>query len=460
MSIRAINQFGSSPVNDAVNPATMPYASVIEGVSGPVTRSRKTSFAKPSTARSGNSSKNSTAKISETSDAPTSVTTPTFKRCTLCRVPHNSSTAHERRLGLLRKSGSPSLFHRLAPELRAILYRHIAAIDVLRLRLTCRSLFKLVEMDIAEIIRCLVLEDSILRLAHFLTKDGINTSTPTVGYLVALSHRCHTAEGLARFLATFHLQEIYACKSSAALARSPHAHKVRFMVDNLKPYLIILSHMLEVYRSSVTTIVQEKSALEEMRLQACRSECEIMRQYSSGDRLSLVFEMVKKTLFRQLRPASYATFREMRIRGRIESSANDDKVMSLIVIGGVEGIYHVVSKPTYDLRIQALEDMLSKAGGSELPRAKPDTLPRGSTTHDPGPATVQRIKAILPDRSHFFNQWARIDSRGPRDFTLEMRPLAFPKPDMGEFQLWLRTKQMKSDFELRRSKAGSDMRAG
>ncbi|KAI4280697.1 MAG: hypothetical protein L6R38_004244 [Xanthoria sp. 2 TBL-2021] len=439
----------------------MPYASVIEGVSGLVTRSRKSSTANPSTARSGNSSKKPTANTSKTSAAPTSVTQSTVKRCTICPVPHNSSTAHERRLGLIRKPGSPSLFNRLAPELRALLYRHIAATDVLRLRLTCRSLLNLVEMDIGEIIRCLVMEDSMLRTAHSLAKDGINTPTPTVGYLVALSHRCHVAEALGRFLAKFHLQEIYACKSSAALARSPHAHKVRFMVDNLKPYLIIVSHMLEVYRSSVARIVQGKSAVEEMRLQACRSECEIMRQYTSNDRLSLVFEIVKKTLFRQLRPASYATFLERRIRGWTEPSANDDKVMSLIVFGGIDAIYQVIAKPTYNLRIRALEDWLFKTGGSELPRAKPDTLTHRSINHGLGPATIQRMKAILPDRSHFFNKWARIDSRGQRDPTLEIRPLAFPKPDTGEFQLWLRTDHVESDFELWRSKAGINLlRAG
>ncbi len=415
----------------------MPYSSVIEGVSGYVTRGRKSTAATTSMASSSTLSKRDNTSTFKVSMGLTSVPQSTPKRCTLCPVAHNSSTAHEKRLGLYRMPGSPSLFNRLAPELRVLVYRHLVIGDVLRLRWTCRSLLNLIELDMGEIVRCLVMDDGIIRLAHSLAKD-IETSIPTVGYLVALSHRCHVAEALGRSLATFHLQEIYSCSSSTALARSPHAHKVAIVNDNLRPYLVIISHMLEVYRSSMAKIVQDKRSVEETRLQACRSERAIMKQYASAERTPLVFEFLKKTLFRQLRPASYATFLERRIRGWTEPSANDDKVMSLMVFGGVDAIRRVLGVQTYNMRIRALEDWLSDAGVTERPRSKTDeAIKHRSTNHGLGPATIQRIKAILPDRSQLFDTWA------PGE------PITIPKPDSGEFLLWLRTDHVRSDSRLR-----------
>ena len=371
----------------------------------------------------GKPSKKSTANRSKTSAASTPVARSTVKRCTMCPVPHNSSTAHERRLGLIRRPGTPSVFHRLAPELRALIYCHLTAADVLRLRFTCRSLLGLIELDIGEIIRSLAMNDQIIRLAHTLAKSAIDTSTPRVGYLIALIRQCHVAEALGRSLAEFHLKDIYGCNSLAKLACSPHAHKVNFMAENLKPYLIIISHMIDAYRSSVIKIVQEEQSVGEMRLQACRSEREIMRKHASNDRVSLVFEFLRTILSRQLRPASYATFLERRIRGWTKPSASDDQFISLIVFGGLSAINHVLNNPTYNKRILACEDWQSQVRSSELPRH----------------ATIQRIRAVLPNRAHFFNPWARAESKGE----------LWLKPDTREFQLWLRTNHEGTDFGLR-----------
>ncbi|KAL8766684.1 MAG: hypothetical protein Q9209_006614 [Squamulea sp. 1 TL-2023] len=302
-----------------------------------------------------------------------------------------------------------------------------------------------------EIIRCLVNEDRSISMAHSLTRGVTDTSVPTAGYLIALSHRCHVAEALGRFLATFHLKDIYFCKTAAALARSPHAHKVEIMVDNMRPYLMIISHMLEVYRSSVAKIVQGTRSLKEMKSQAYHAEREIMKQYASTDRTSLVFEIVKKTLFRQLRPASYASAVERMIRGWTEPSANDDKVMSLIVFGGVDAINRVIGMPTYNTRIRALEDWLYRAGASELPRPRTEeTIRNRSLKHGLGPATIQRIKTILPNRSHFFDKWALADCLSPANSTGEPRSvIVIPKPDPVTFQLWLRSEKVRSDFDLR-----------
>ncbi|KAI4270081.1 MAG: hypothetical protein LQ337_006908 [Flavoplaca oasis] len=369
------------------------------------------------------SSKQSTANRSKTSAASSPVAPSTVKRCTICPVPHNSSTAHERRLGLIRRPGTPSVFHRLAPELRALIYCHLTAADVLRLRFTCRSLLNLIQLDIGEIIHSLATNDQIIRLAHSLAKSAIDTSTPNVGYLAGLIRQCHVAEALGRFLAEVHVKEIYAYNSLAQLARSPYAHKVNFVAENLKPYLMIISHMVGAYRSSVTKIVQEERSVGEMRLQACRSEREIMRKHASNDRVSLVFEFLRKILSQQLRPASYATFLERRISGWTKPSASDDKFMSLIVFGGLSAINHILNNPTYNKGIQACEDWQTQAGNSKLTR----------------PATIQRIRAILPNGSHFFNPWAKAESRG--EFCL--------KPDTREFQLWLRTNHEGTDLGLR-----------
>ncbi|KAL8789089.1 MAG: hypothetical protein Q9213_001352 [Squamulea squamosa] len=426
----------------------MPYSDVIGGVSGLITRNRKTTTGPASRA---NPSKSSLATTLKTSTAANTTYQTTFKRCTVCPIPHNSSIAHEKRLGLRREPGRPSLFDRLVPELRTLVYRHLAVSDVLRLRLTCRSLLNLLGMDMGEIIRCLVKKDTSISMAHSLTRGVIDTSMPTAGHLIALSHRCHVAEALGRFLATFHLKEVYSCKSAAALARSPHAHKVDIMIDNMRPYLILISHMLEVYRTSVAKIVQGTRSTKEMKSLACRAEREITKQYALADVTSLVFEMLKKTLFRQLRPASYATALERMIRGWTEPSANDDKAMSLIVFGGVDAINQVINKSTYNTRIRALEDWLYRAGVSELPRPRTEeTIQHQSLKHGLGPATIQRMKTILPDRSYFFDKWALTNSISPANSTGEPRSMiVIPKPDPVTFQLWLRSEKVRSDFDLR-----------
>ncbi|KAL8724029.1 MAG: hypothetical protein Q9166_008173 [cf. Caloplaca sp. 2 TL-2023] len=199
--------------------------------------------------------------------------------------------------------------------------------------------------------------------------------------------------------------ETYSCKSPAALARSQHAHKVDIMVDNLKPHLTIISHMLELYRQYMAKLVQrDHSPVDKLRNKVCHIELDLMRQYNSMliDRTSMVFDMLKKTLFRQLRPVSYAPFHERRFRGWTKPPANDEQVMALMVFGGLDTIKQVISIPTYNMRIQALDDWLSMAG----------TIKDRSMNHGLSLGTIKRIKAILPDASRFFNIWKLAEAAG------------------------------------------------
>ncbi|KAL8803118.1 MAG: hypothetical protein Q9182_003368 [Xanthomendoza sp. 2 TL-2023] len=307
------------------------------------------------------------------------------------------------------------------------------------------------EVDVGEVIRVLDEQREVIRLAHSLIKDVSGSSVPTTDYLLALSRQYHIAEGLGRFLATFHLMEIYFCKSPAVLAQSQHAPKVEIMTDNLVPHLLIISHMLGKYRNTMATIVQhadhDHPNVEKLKSQSRHAEHDILKEYSLRliEKTLMVFEMLKKTLFRQLRPASYATLLERRIRGWTEPSAQDDQVMSLIVFGGLDAIKEIISISSYNMRIRALENWLATAGIPQMSQPKKNrAMPKDRSMDNAlSLATIKRIQTILPDRSEFFNVLA-IAAPGNSEF----HPSHTAGLDPQTFMLWLRSEQPKQAFKL------------
>lgn len=327
------------------------------------------------------------------------------------------------------------------------MYGHLGLPDFLRLRRTCKSLYSLVcEVDIAEVMRTLVREYGAAGITPSLTEGQADSSFATVDQLLALSHLVSVARAIGRFLATFHLMETYSYSSAAELARSQHAPNVEILTENLMPYLMIISNMLTVYRASVAKIVQtadrEPRSVEKLRMQGHRAEHDIMKQYDSGliAIVSIVFDLLKKTLFRQLRPASYASFLERQIRGWTKPSAKDDEVMSLIVFGGLGAIEQIISVPTYNLRIQTLESWLSTLGISQPPQAKKNQAARQpSMDHGLGLATIKRIQTMLPNRSDFLNVVALAEFISPQEWQLRRR--SAPRPDPTVVMMCMRSER-------------------
>ncbi|KAL8894570.1 MAG: hypothetical protein Q9207_008474 [Kuettlingeria erythrocarpa] len=209
--------------------------------------------------------------------------------------------------------------------------------------------------------------------------------------------------------------DMYLRISSAHLWQSAYAPMVRRMITNLKPHLMVILQMLETYRSSVADIVQDHDASthedhtnSNRRAQSCFKELEILRGYNELDVFTTekVFELLKTTVCRQLRPVSYAGSLERRVRGWNKPPASQGQVMSLMVFGGLNAITKIIAHQSYNMRIGALEqwmrDVLSPTAqpeGEELGNLSTSLClfpPLDVTTKD-------RMRAILPDLAHFFN---------------------------------------------------------
>lgn len=332
----------------------------------------------------------------------------------------------------------------LPSELQAIVLCKLEWRDILRLRAASRYFSNLIASHAGEITRSLVIHDTDLRKMHSLYQyqyqdQRIDTLMTTLEYGMGLSHRLHVALSLARFLTTNHLMEIFYCKSPAHLMQSKHAPLFRTIVSNLKPHLMIISHMLERYKTSLAALVQdvdlllyERALVSNKRVQAWREEVEILKDYNDREvcNTCLVFEFLKKTLFRQLRPASYAGSVERRLRGWTKPSASDDQVMTLMVFGGLDAIKRVITNQTYNARINLLEHELK------------------SVVRTLDPVVTSRMMRLLPDRARWFNVWAlqkltgsNIITSTASTSTRQMEPL--------EFLALLRSEAMDRDFDLR-----------
>lgn len=187
-------------------------------------------------------------------------------------------------------------------------------------------------------------------------------------------------------------------------------------------------------------------------------EAAILRGYNELDicTTSMVFDLLKRTLSRQLRPVSYANSLERRLRGWTSPRASDEQVMTLLVFGGLDLIRSVMVIPTYNERMKNFEHWMEVLVPSPPPensrssQGKPDTsvIPqrvRQVSNH----TTVARIMAIFPNLTHFFNVWDLEELTGSRvlsagtPFQNRIHRSSF------DFLTLLRCKeQMNSDFEL------------
>ncbi|KAL8645181.1 MAG: hypothetical protein Q9210_006855 [Variospora velana] len=356
----------------------------------------------------------------------------------------------------------PGLLSNLPRELQAQVLCSLAWPEVLRFRMTCRLFSTLIRDHAAEVVRHLIKHDKALVKAHSLYRD--DSSEPDFEYVVALSHRCHVAASLARFLAIYHLSEMLNYRTAAELARSKDARLIGILATNLEPHLLIISHMLQTYRSSVAGIVRDMDTLHgegalvaKTRAQAWTKEVEILNGYDESEvcATSMVFDLLKKTLFRELRPVSYATSWEWRLRGMSMRSASDQQVMELMVFGGLFGIKKVVTIPSYNKRLQELECWLTVLTPFEAPKDSSPVGGEDDTTllvhrnyhHAYDPVITARIMKILPYRSSFFNVWELTHLTGSKIGTLDAHSARMERPD---FLRLATSGSMSSDFPMRR----------
>ncbi|KAL8689943.1 MAG: hypothetical protein Q9218_004505 [Villophora microphyllina] len=394
-----------------------------------------------------------------------------------------------------------SLLVSLPFELRELILNELSWRDVIHLRVVCKSLFYLVHTHGAGITQHLIQCDSTVTEANSLFKNNPAPPRPKLDDIFALLRRSSMVDHLAHMVATHQLTQVYYNSGGNAQAKERHVRQINITVRNLRPHLMIISHMLECYRLSLAALVKDvdltgfhSGLASSIRVKSWRKEIAILRQYNQDEMCwtSLVFEHLKKVLCRQLRPASYATYVERRVRGWTKPAASDEQVVSLMIFGGVEGINRFMRFPTYNSRIDALQDglkhytkgipqaispILGKEGSSEQATSQvpskegrlnhlagsppatpqfpgtndspqsPHTIPRINTTlFDPlQQIIIDRMRTVIPDRVRFFNLLELGKLVGANDVT--SRAMAQPAPT--GFLTMLQSDNMAFDFELR-----------
>lgn len=365
-----------------------------------------------------------------------------------------------------------SLLQNLAFELQALIIGNLKWRDILHLRMTSKAFLNFVHAHAGEISRNLIRHDSALSVVHSLFNDIAAPPKPTLDYVFALARRSSIVEHLAWMLATHQLTQVSYARPGTASAMERLARQHTLVAKNLRPHLLIIAHMLETYRSFMAELLQDNDLLGDQdpllsKVEIWNAEFEILEQYNETEicRTSMVFELLKRVLGRQLRPASYAGYVERHLRGWTKPSGSDEQVLSLMIFGGLEAVHRVMSLPTYNGRIEALEDELnqstsgSPSGKSQLP--VPGTMPRASRSLvDPlDSVTAERIKAVAfaPPRERFFDVWEMERLLLSKAITSNIPSQACEYLAPQDFLKLLRSDEMDSNFELRPRTCGAGL---
>lgn len=241
--------------------------------------------------------------------------------------------------------------------------------------------------------------------------------------LLNLSHRWHVVDHIAIFLARFHLIQAHRLTPPSLVEQPENAAIVNNMARNMRPYLLMLYHFIEMYRAGLAESVNTYKSLADIPREdlSSRVEAQILRQYNGHviHRLCAMSNFLIKVIVRRLRPASYAGGFERLLRGWSRDPASEAQCMELLVIGSLETVNQTITLSGFPARIAAIERHLQEFSSMKKPDRRPSRrrpvisrksksisdAPTGSNTIMPALdfETVKRISRILPERDDFLN---------------------------------------------------------
>ncbi|KAL9601005.1 MAG: hypothetical protein Q9219_002827 [cf. Caloplaca sp. 3 TL-2023] len=369
-------------------------------------------------------------------------------------VRHNRNAAKTCRL-----SKVPALLNALPFELQALIVRELTWHELLRVRLTSRLFHNLTEAHSSELTKTLIKRYKGLARVHSLYYDVIGQQWSDLGYVIALSHRCYLVENLARFLARYYITEYCRFHSNSRPHPETECEDASAMINNMKPHLLIISHMLEEYQTRVVAIVRDGdfAAKGSNGMDLKKIEATILRTYNDEwvHYTSMVFYLLKRTLRRLLRPMSYAGSLERYFRGWTGPRATDEQIMALMIFGGLDVIKGILVIPNYSERMKRFRECTQSVlyTTSTEPRRASRRMPN-AFVHPPWRArplshsTVAKVLAIIPDFENFFNWWYLKKFLEPKEQASAQSEAPFR---LAEFLWYLKREWANSDFELRRA---------
>lgn len=186
----------------------------------------------------------------------------------------------------------------------------------------------------------------------------------SLGHLFDLSHRFHVVNHLAELLARLIVTTLdQTCLTD--LAKHPELQaETTMMALKMRPYLLMLSHFLEMYRAELAEVVKTCDISVKTKRDAAldHAEAHVIQRYNGHVVHSLcsLAHFLIMVIARKLRPASYAGSLERRLRGWSTEPATAAECMRILVMGGLESVHMVISIPKFSNRVCALKKHLSR----------------------------------------------------------------------------------------------------
>ncbi|MCJ1429323.1 hypothetical protein MMC29_007236 [Sticta canariensis] len=321
------------------------------------------------------------------------------------------------------KLGAPgfaSLLIDLIPEMQILILCQMSLGDILQFRLVCREFNRIVNWNQSSIVVHFIRHGPLSRFA-MLYRPLAAPGPLDLDMLLNLSHRWHVVDHVARFLAKFHLIQYHHLTPPSLVEQPENAAIVDNMTRNMRPYLLMLYHFIEMYRAGLAELVNTHKSVAVIQSEdlSSRVEAQILRQYNGHviHRFCAMSDFLVKVIVRRLRPASYAGGLERLLRGWSRDPASEAQCMELLVIGSLETVNKTVTLSGFPARIAAIERHLQEISSVKKPDRRPprrmSVLSRKSKpiSDDPTPSntvmppldleTAKRVSLILPERDDF-----------------------------------------------------------
>ena len=155
----------------------------------------------------------------------------------------------------------------------------------------------------------------------------------------------------------------------------------------MTPPLVLLYHYFEVYRFKILSLGVERHTAEFPTSQ--QLEADILVHYDPARLVEAMqlYKFLVQAFHRRLRPPSYATAFERRLRGWKRAGPSNQDLAIVLLVGGIREVERIWSIKSYDQRRRALDDWMATI------------KPTSSESTSPGKKRLPRVGAVLRFKS-------------------------------------------------------------
>ena len=232
----------------------------------------------------------------------------------------------------------------------------------MNLRCASRDCCNMVTRHGADLFRHFTRDGELEKIASIYRSAVVPAIEPSFHHLCGLRHRAIIADKLALFLVTHRMCEKARVQPVVLLQDPRKIVILRLAAIGLRPYFFILYHFFECFRAILVYSSKCKGAWGDKRAQSTILSIEswLLDHYTpeAGSRALRLWREVLRLVYRKLRPATYATKVERTFRGWSHPAASETEIRDLLVFGGLEALYRVVSIKGYASRMKAFDKMV------------------------------------------------------------------------------------------------------